>query len=58
MARRKTVIVTFKRETLPNGNIKLSSPKGIIDRRNDNIYSEVVCKPRYERYFSEVESEA
>lgn len=58
MAKRKTTVVeepveTLHREVLPNGNIKLTSIYGIMDIRNDIIYSEVVCKPRNERFFIE-----
>lgn len=45
--------ITMKREVLPNGNIRLTSEKGIIDIRNGNIYSEVICKPEAEKYFAE-----
>ena len=54
MARIKTS-PTFSRIVLENGNIKLSSPKGIIDIRNNIVYSEVICKPNKERYFMEAE---
>lgn len=56
-AKKTAVVVTLKREVLANGNIRLSSPKGIIDSRTDSVYSEVICKPRYERLFYEAETQ-
>ena len=46
-------IVTMNKEVLPNGNIKLTSIYGVLDTRNDAIYSEVICKPKNERFFVE-----
>ena len=43
MGKKKTAVVeepviTLHREVLPNGNIRLTSPKKFIDIRNDAIY--------------------
>ena len=46
----------MKREILPNGNIRLSSDKGIADSRSGRVYSVVVCKAEDERFFTEVEA--
>lgn len=54
-ARKTAVVITLNREVLANGNIRLSSPKGIIDSRTDSVYSVVVCKPNKEKYFKEGE---
>lgn len=56
MAKRKTApIITLTREVLPSGNIYLTSPKKILDKRNDRKYSEVECEPRHEIFFKEAE---
>ena len=54
-AKKSAVVITLVREVLANGNIRLSSPKGIIDSRTDSVYSVVVCKPNKEKYFKEGE---
>ena len=55
MAKKKTSepVETLHREVLPNGNIKLTSIYGVVDIRGNQWYSEVVCKPRNERFFIE-----
>ena len=50
-------IVTMDREVLPNGNIYLYSEYGLIDTRNNQWHSEVVCKPQHERFFVEAPHE-
>ena len=47
----------MNREVMPNGKIHLTSDVGVIDIRTDNIYSEVVCKDKNEKYFREVEED-
>lgn len=47
-----------KRDVLKNGTVKLSSPIGIVDTRTNAIYSEVICKPKNEKYYREAEEEA
>lgn len=44
---------TLTREVLPNGKIRLSSPYGIVDTRSEQIYSVVICAPRFEKFFIE-----
>ena len=56
-AKKSAIVSTISREVLPNGNIYLYSEYGLIDTRNNLWYSEVVCKPRYERYFIEAPHE-
>ena len=60
MAKRKTAepVITLKREVLANGTIRLTSPNGIIDKRNNHKYAEVECLPKNERFFKEVEIDA
>ena len=59
MAKKKAEpVVTLKREVMANGNIKLTSPKGIIDTRTGMIYPRVICKPELESFFAEAEVEA
>ena len=60
MAKKKTVepVVTLKREVMANGNVKLTSPKGIVDTRSERVYARVICKPESERFFKEVEIDA
>lgn len=58
MAKKKTVEVTLNREVLPNGNIKLTSVQGVIDIRDNSVYSEVICKPKNEHYFKEAGEES
>lgn len=58
MAKKKTVEVTLNREVLPNGNIKLTSIQGVKDIRDDSVYSEVICKQKYEHYFKEAGEES
>ena len=45
----------MERTETGDGLVILSSPDGVIDTRNGQIYSEVVCKIRYERFFAEAE---
>ena len=56
MARTKktAVVITLNREVLPNGDIRLTSPKGIMDIRSYAVYPVVICKPKMERFFVEV----
>lgn len=49
-------VTTLKREVMANGRIRLSSPNGIVDKRNGAVYSEVICKAQSEKYFIEAES--
>ena len=55
MARTKktAAVITLSRDVLPNGMIRLTSVKGIIDMRSGAIYSEVVCTPKKEKFFVE-----
>ena len=46
-------VVTMDREVLPNGNIYLYSIYGLIDTRSKQWHSEVICKPKNERFFVE-----
>lgn len=58
MARTKksAPVITLTRTVLPDGMIRLSSPKGIIDTRNNRKYiSEVDVEPQNERVFVEAE---
>lgn len=59
MAKKKTSepVETLHREVLPNGNVKLTSIYGVMHIRSEVIYSEVVCKPRNERFFIEAPHE-
>lgn len=41
----------MKIEDLGNGYSRLSADNGIIDIRTDKIYSEVIVKNEYIRYF-------
>ena len=43
----------MNREELPNNRVRLSSPYGILDIRDNNVYSEVICSIRFERFFIE-----
>ena len=54
-AKKTAVVITLNREVLANGNVRLSSPKGLVDTRTDRVYSEVICKPNKERFFREGE---
>lgn len=47
----------MSKTVLPNGKIKLFSEIGIRDIRNDNIYSEVICKEENEHFFVEVSTD-
>lgn len=38
---------------LKNAYIKLTSINGIIDIRNNRLYSEVICKPESIKYYKE-----
>lgn len=38
---------------LKNGYIKLTSPNGIVDIRDNRVYSEVVCKPENVKYYKD-----
>lgn len=38
---------------LPNGNIKLTAPNGVRDTRTNLVYSEVICRPKEEKYYEE-----
>ena len=60
MAKKKTAepVVTLHREVMANGNVKLTSPKGIVDTRSGAVHTRVICKPDYERFFAEAEVEA
>ena len=49
-----TPVVTLNREVLPNGMIRLTSPLGIVDIRNNGVHYDVVCSPKKEKYFREV----
>lgn len=39
------------RTELPNGYVKLVALNGVKDTRTDQIFSEVVVKPKNEKYF-------
>lgn len=41
---------------LKNGMVLLSSERGIIDTRNNALYSEVVVKEKSVRYFKEADT--
>jgi len=42
-------------KTLSNNNVKITADSGkIVDVRNSNIYSEVICKDTQTGYFEEV----
>lgn len=43
----------MEREVMENGLIHLFSENGVRDIRTDQIYSEVIIKPQYEKYFVE-----
>lgn len=43
------------RTVLPNGNIKLTAEKGILDLRNFHVSSVVICKPINEKWYVEAE---
>lgn len=47
-------VITLTREVLPNGMIRLTSPLGIVDIRNNGVHYDVVCSPQKEKYFHEV----
>lgn len=47
-------VITLTREVLPNGMIRLTSPLGIVDIRNNGVHYDVVCSPQKEKYFREV----
>lgn len=49
-----TPVTTLNREVLPNGMIRLTSPLGIVDIRNNGVHYDVVCSPQKEKYFHEV----
>ena len=48
-------VETIHREVLPNGDIKLTSPKGFIDTRTNRWYKLVICDDKHERFFVEAE---
>lgn len=50
-------VITLTREVLPNGMIRLTSPLGIVDIRNNGVHYDVVCSPKKEKYFHEVMAE-
>lgn len=50
-------VITLTREVLPNGMIRLTSPLGIVDIRNNGVHYDVVCSPKKEKYFHEVTAE-
>ena len=52
-----TPVATLNREVLPNGMIRLTSPLGIVDIRNNGVHYDVVCSPKKEKYFREVTAE-
>ena len=56
-AKKSAIVITLHREVLPNGNIRLTSEYGFIDTRTGDWRSEVVCKPRNERFFKEAVNE-
>lgn len=60
MAKKKSAepVVTLKRDVMANGNIKLTSPKGIVDTRSGAVHTRVICKPEFERFFAEADIEA
>lgn len=39
------------KEELKNGLIRLYSTEGIRDKRNGQIFEEVICKPKDVKYF-------
>ena len=44
------------RTILDNGMIRLTSGIGIADTRTQSVYSEVICHPKSEHFFAEVEA--
>ena len=38
---------------LKNGYIKLTAKNGIVDIRDNRVYSEVVCKPENVKYYKD-----
>ena len=58
MAKKKTEepVVTLHREVRADGCIRLTSTYGVIDIRNNIMYSEVVCKPQNEHFFKPMEA--
>ena len=47
----------MKRERLPNGNTRLSSPSGVVDTRTGRLYTSKEVKPREEKYYKEAINE-
>lgn len=43
----------MKKEKLPNGLWRLTAPKGVIDTRNERVYSEVQCEEALVKYLKE-----
>ena len=51
-------VITLTRKVLSDGTIRLSSPNGIIDTRNNRTYiPEVEIEPQNERFFKEAVNE-
>lgn len=42
-------------EGVREGYVKLSSPNGIIDTRNGDVFAEVIVKEKSAKWFKEVE---
>ena len=44
------------REELENDFVKLTADNGVMDRRTNRVYSEVICKERNIRFFSDADA--
>lgn len=44
-------------EGVREGYVRLSSPNGIIDTRNGNVFTEVIVKKKSAKWFKEAEEE-
>lgn len=44
-------------EGVREGYVRLSSPNGIIDTRNGDVFAEVIVKEKSAKWFKEIEEE-
>lgn len=47
----------MKIEGVREGYVRLSSPNGIIDTRNGDVFAEVIVKEKSAKWFKEIEEE-
>lgn len=44
-------------EGVKEGYVRLSSPNGIVDMRNGDVFAEVIVKEKSAKWFKEIEEE-